>query len=250
MRIAVVSDIHGNYQALESVLADIDSQQVDHMISLGDNIGYGPEPDRVVDELISRAVPSVLGNHELALFDHSYYKKLNFSTRDSLDITKRLLSPTHRDWLGNLANSMVMHGARFVHGCPPSSAKTYLLNPPQKALAAIFNNFSEHICFAGHTHALTLFTMDKNGQTYKTRLGLDSIDYCGENRYIFIPGSVGQPRDDISDKAKYGIWDQQQQRVEIREISYDVETTITLLHKFKFPASNGLRLKWHIQSKQ
>jgi predicted phosphodiesterase len=67
MRIAVIADIHGNFRALEAVLADIDQAGADHIVSLGDNIGYGPEPEEVVRTLIERQIDSVLGNHELAL---------------------------------------------------------------------------------------------------------------------------------------------------------------------------------------
>ena len=76
MRLAVFSDTHGNYDALEQVIKDIDSSDVDAMISLGDNIGYGPEPDRVIKRLIDLNVPSVQGNHELAVKDNEYLNLL------------------------------------------------------------------------------------------------------------------------------------------------------------------------------
>jgi predicted phosphodiesterase len=84
MRIAVISDIHGNYEACQQVLEDIDKTQVDAVISLGDNIGYGPEPDRVIREIRARKIPSILGNHELAIKDEKYLKWFNPTARDSL----------------------------------------------------------------------------------------------------------------------------------------------------------------------
>ena len=71
MRIAIIADIHANYQALQAVLADIDRQNIDEIISLGDNVGYGPQPDEVVKELIARDIFSIIGNHELGL--HTFF---------------------------------------------------------------------------------------------------------------------------------------------------------------------------------
>ena len=72
MRIAIISDIHGNLDAFEQVLADIDHSGIDEIISLGDNIGYGPEPDEVVELIQARQIDSVIGNHELAV-NHPKY---------------------------------------------------------------------------------------------------------------------------------------------------------------------------------
>ena len=74
MRIAILADIHANYQALQAVLADIKNQNIDDIISLGDNVGYGPQPDEVVQELMAQDIFSITGNHELALHDKKYYK--------------------------------------------------------------------------------------------------------------------------------------------------------------------------------
>ena len=244
MRIAVIADIHGNYQALEAVLRDIDSRQIATIFSLGDNIGYGPEPHKVVHTLIDRNITSVLGNHELALFDKNYLKRLNFVTRDSLALTRNMLSPQHLEWLRKLSHSVVFHGARMVHGCPPDSITTYLFHPSEKRLETIFGSFQEQLCFAGHTHSLDCFTRKETGETSRTMLERTTIGLDSSTRYIIIPGSVGQPRDQLSDKAKYGIWDTAGSNFSIMEIAYDVDTTIKKLTESGFPLSNAIRLKW------
>ena len=125
MRLAILSDIHGNYRAFEAVLEDIEQQQIDGIISLGDNIGYGPEPEKVVLELIRRDVGSVMGNHELALISPSYYARLNFLAQESLDISRSLLSEESLAWLAALQPVIIRSNARFCHGCPrPQSPST------------------------------------------------------------------------------------------------------------------------------
>ena len=91
MLIAVLADIHGNYRALEAVLADIAPRGVDRIFSLGDNIGYGPEPEEVVRALQGYRVVSVMGNHELGLISRSYFNRLHAAARDSLVVSRALL---------------------------------------------------------------------------------------------------------------------------------------------------------------
>ncbi len=92
MRLAILADIHGNFQALQAVLADLDGIGVDAVVSLGDNIGYGPQPEEVVQALMAREIDSVVGNHELALSSASYLLRLNPSPRISLEISRQLMS--------------------------------------------------------------------------------------------------------------------------------------------------------------
>ena len=105
-------------------------------------------------------------------------------------------------------------------------------------------SFPEKLCFAGHTHALDVFSLDQADKTGRGKLGVESIELDFRRRYIIVPGSIGQPRDSISDRAKYGIWDQEAKTIEIRDVAYDVETTIRLLQELHFPLSNIQRLKW------
>lgn len=244
MRIAIVADIHGNWQALQAVLADITTQGVDEISSLGDNIGYGPEPEEVVQALRQHGVVSVMGNHELALISRSYYRRMHAVARDSLDCTEALLSPAARSWLAALPPFRLCHGARLVHGCPPHSMTIYLFAPSAVRLQRLFAAYPEPLCFAGHTHALAIFrNSQEQGETpspEKYRIGVKTLDR--DARYIIMPGSVGQPRDSFNRKAKYLIWDTAAQTIEVRALAYDVQTTIRLLGERRFPATNASRL--------
>jgi len=244
MRLAVISDIHGNYRALEAVFEDIGRQRIDDIVSLGDTIGYGPEPEQVVNVLSARNIFSVMGNHELALVSPTYYVRLNPSTQGSLDITRALLSQSSLDWLASLPPYAKKHDSWFVHGCPPYSITTYLFSPSEARLTRIFQNYDEPFAFSGHTHMLELFSLDASGKVMRKELDIGQTPLDKNHRYLVIPGSVGQPRDSINNKAKYGIWDDQAATLEIRAVSYDVETTMKLIEERGFPLSNARRLKW------
>ena len=243
MRLAILADIHGNYRALEAVLANIAPNGVDRIISLGDNIGYGPEPEAVVRSLQAYRVQSVMGNHELALISRSYYNRLHANARQSLDLSRALLSQDSLRWLETLPPVRCAHGARFVHGSPPQSMTVYLHNPTDTRLLRLFASFAERFCFAGHTHTFGWYEQADTGiERHGVKLERKTIDR--ERRYLILPGSVGQPRDTLGWQAKYLIWDQKAATMEIRAVEYDVQTTIHLIKERGFPVVNAKRLYW------
>ena len=242
MRLAVLADIHGNFQALQAVLADTDRTGADEILSLGDNIGYGPEPEEVVRTLRQRGVISVMGNHELALVSRGAYQRMQETARISLDCTRDLLGPESLAWLAQLPPTLVRHGIRLVHGCPPDSMTVYLFSPSPSRLERLFAVYPEPLCFAGHTHGLDLFVGDGRTPPCQHRLGLGRMALDPACRAILLPGSVGQPRDAISRQAKYLFWDTEAWAGEVRAVAYDVATTVRLLAERNFPAVNGRRL--------
>jgi predicted phosphodiesterase len=215
MRLAIIADIHGNYRALQAVLTDIALLGADRIFSLGDNIGYGPEPEEVVRALRDHRVVSVMGNHELGLVSRSYYNRLHTTARESLVITRSLLSPSSLAWLEILPPFHLCCGARFVHGCPPQSVTVYLYAPTDNRLRRLFASYPEAVCFAGHTHDLGFYQQDgatiSRSEWQVERKSLDS-----RARYLLLPGSVGQPRDALNWHAKYMLWDQEAETVEVR----------------------------------
>ncbi|MEN8136554.1 MAG: metallophosphoesterase family protein [Thermodesulfobacteriota bacterium] len=243
MRIAVIADIHGNFKAFEAVLADIEQAGADHIVSLGDNIGYGPEPEEVVRTLIDREIDSVLGNHELALKTDTYLQRLNPATRESIEITRKLMSRETMDFCSSLPLSLKRHGALLVHGCPPTSCTTYLWSPSAIMLERLFSTFTEAVCFYGHTHNLTRFVTKENEYlTEVAQPGLSGI--APGSRFLSNPGSVGQPRDGLNNHAKYLIWDTGAATFENRAVPYDVQATVDLINARGFPEFNGIRLLW------
>ena len=119
MRFAVISDIHGNLEALQEVLTDIDNSQVDAVYSLGDHIGYGPDPDAVVIEMAKRNIPSVMGNHDLAVIDPDHLGWFNPVARKSLIKSISMLSTESVEIIRKMNRVMTYEGCLFVHGFPP-----------------------------------------------------------------------------------------------------------------------------------
>jgi predicted phosphodiesterase len=223
MRIAVISDIHGNLNALRRVLDDIESQRAEDIVCLGDTVGYGPEPEECLSLVRERGIAMVMGNHEQALEDPALLDSFNPYAREALRHTATFLSPDSMDYIRRLPRFIVRHGARFVHGLPPDNTKTYLSLAATRKLRNIFEAGLERICFVGHTHELQLVWYDGERVTKdELRPGLNPV--VPSYRYIVNVGSVGQPRDG-DNRAKYVLWDRKAHTVELRRVDYDYKDT-------------------------
>ncbi len=240
MRLAIISDIHGNLEALRAVLADLGGQAVDQVGCLGDSIGYGPEPEAVVDILRRRGIPSVMGNHELGLADPSSLAWFNPSARQSLLRTAELLSPETMEYNKGLPRSLVLGGCRLVHGCPPESVTRYLFELSRAALISAMNAVDEPICFVGHTHTLALVSLRDKRLDIRD-LGRERVVLGREARHLVNAGSVGQPRDG-DNNAKYVIWDDQERLLEVRFVPYDIAATVRGILERGLPEFNAERL--------
>jgi predicted phosphodiesterase len=240
MRVAVISDIHGNLEAFNAVLADLDDTQVDDVVCLGDNVGYGPEPEDVVQLIRQRNIPCVVGNHELAIMQHRFLERMNSSAQKSAVITRDLLSPNAMTYVHSLQPAMTFHGALCVHGCPPDSATTYLFSVSNTRFQRLFRAMDERICFAGHTHDLKIISFD--GETvFRKPLGQGIVDLDKNTQYIINAGSVGQPRDG-NNNAKYLVWDTASATIEVRFVPYDIGLTANKILKLGLPEYNATRL--------
>ncbi len=219
MKLAVISDIHSNIEALESVAYDIDRVGVDHIIALGDSIGYGADPEKVIEFLSIRQIKSVLGNHEFALLDKNYLRGFNPNARAALVKNRQLLSQKSINRIKLFDIFYVRYGCRFVHGLPPDSVTRYVTLTPAAKLKKILTSLSERICFAGHTHLLEI-TQLKKGKITRQKITKKTISLDKESKYIINAGSVGQPRDGDS-RAKYLIWDSYSNTIEPRFVIYN-----------------------------
>jgi predicted phosphodiesterase len=223
MRIAILSDIHANLEALLEVLSDLDRQEVDGAVSLGDNVGYGPEPDRVVRLLRHRGIPSVMGNHEWGLLDRANQDWFNPQARKALERTEELLSKECLAYCRSLPFFWVEGGCRFVHGCPPDDVVTYLFHLSDEEVKALLCDMKERLCFVGHTHDLVMVSMDQQEIAVR-KLGPGLHVMEGDGPWLINAGSVGQPRDG-DNRAKYLIWEPDNRTLEARFIPYDIRKT-------------------------
>lgn len=241
MRIAIISDIHGNATAFEAVLADIDAQaRIEATYCLGDNVGYGPEPEKVVSMLMKRQIPSVLGNHELAINKPQTLSWFNPMARRSLEKTAQFLSDTAKAHIASFSTSMTIDGCRLVHGFPPDSPTTYLFEVTPEHIRDTLNQLAEWLVFVGHTHELLI--VESDGETIKTDpLHQGMIRLNPRKKYLINVGSVGQPRDG-NNKAKYVIWDNTSHELSVRFVRYDINDTVQKIYKAGLPEQHAWRL--------
>jgi predicted phosphodiesterase len=222
MRTAVISDIHGNLEAFRSVLEDIASQQADSIVSLGDNIGYGADSEKVVQLLISNDIPSVLGNHEMAAINDKVFSWYTGEVKKAIEIAVASLSQASLTYVKKSKTSISASGCFFIHGFPPDSFRLYLHQVGDEQLRQAFTEMKEDLCFVGHTHNLRVLVFENN-QVMLQQMNKEPLKIQKNKKYIINAGSVGQPRDG-SARAKYVIWDSLTCQLEIRAIEYDSAT--------------------------
>jgi predicted phosphodiesterase len=240
-KFAVLSDIHSNFDAFEAVLRDIESLTITDIFSLGDNIGYGPEPEAVIQRLTAQGIPSVLGNHELAVTDPSELDWFNPVARESLRKTVAMLSEKAIDIIHQFPFCRVQDAYRFVHGFPPDSPVIYQFQASTEELTETFAALPERFFFTGHTHYPEIIECVAGRlERHEFPRGIRQLDPQG--RYIINVGSVGQPRDG-NNNAKYVVVDPEALTLELRYIPYDVEAVVAKILAAGLPESHATRLR-------
>ena len=240
MKIAVISDIHANFEAFREVLADIRKVRADSTICLGDNIGYGPEPEEVVNLIRENEIPCVLGNHELGIVRPEFLTWFNRLARESLAITAGLISDSTVRYLHTLGPKLVFHGGLFVHGRPPDSVTDYIIELGPGELKPLMERMDQQVCFVGHTHLLGIISLE-NGRVKRGDLREGVVRLKEGAKTIINTGAVGQPRDG-NNNAKYVIWDTDESTIEVRFVPYDIARTAEKIISLGFPGFNASRL--------
>ncbi|GAU09243.1 metallophosphoesterase family protein [Desulfoplanes formicivorans] len=239
MAIAVISDIHANLEALEAVLADIDQRGLSRIICLGDLVGYGPNPQEVVQRVRQRSILSVAGNHEMGVLSDRSLFWFNPKTRANVLRMREMLSEDAISFLATLPRSLVVDDALFVHGFPPRSPFVYLFQIQGETLAKRLAGLSHTPSFVGHTHELVLEGLHQGSvESRILHKGILSLDW---EQCIVNVGSVGQPRDG-DPSAKYVIWDKENATIEVCFVPYDARRTAAKINALGFPAYYGERL--------
>jgi predicted phosphodiesterase len=236
VRIAVVSDIHSNLIALDAVLAKVGS--VDAIWHLGDVVGYGPEPDAVVDRLSSLAAIGVRGNHDAAATGGTEIDWFNPEARAAMEWTRTTISETTRIWLAALPLRRIESDFTLVHGSPRDPTWEYVTSAAlaRAGLSAISTEHGLH----GHTHVPIAFTeVDGRMRTLAPRAG--NTVALGEGRTLLNPGSVGQPRD-RDPRASFLILDLEAKTATWGRVAYDAEAVGALMRTAGLPARLADRL--------
>jgi diadenosine tetraphosphatase ApaH/serine/threonine PP2A family protein phosphatase len=239
MRVLVISDIHANYTALEAVLKD--AGQVDETWCLGDLVGYGPDPNAVVEEV--HDIPKltcILGNHDMAAIGKMPLEAFNGDARRSLIYHEKVITASSMDFMRSLsANIKVRGDATLAHGSPRDPLWEYILN----ALSARvnFEHFETPWCFVGHTHIQCMFALDE--KTDRVTLDQTKADKAIALRpkMILNPGSVGQPRD-RDPRAAYAIYDTEAFTWTPRRVTYNIPEVQERIRAAGLPEKHAVRI--------
>ena len=229
MRIAVISDIHANLQALTKSLSIIRNLGVDVIYCLGDIVGYGANPNECVELVQRHATHTVLGNHDHASLFTDYAVYLPSDGGKVAHWTNKILTDDNRNYLVNLKYRIETDLCTLVHASPDRPEFWFYIDSLEDA-GPQFDHFNKTICFAGHTHIpfvcrddLQEFTLTRNG------------------RFLINPGSVGQPRDGRP-QLSFGFIDTENWEYKNFRFSYDIDGAAEAIRKNKLPKSLARRL--------
>jgi predicted phosphodiesterase len=220
MMYAIISDIHGNLEALHSALRYIESYQgkIDKVICLGDIVGYGADPGECIR--VTRDLSDIIlaGNHDFAVCEQTSIEDFNLYAKEAVLWSRDALNEKEINFLKSLPLKYEEKNIDFVHSSlhRPESWR-YLINTSDTYID--FQLLEKKILFVGHTHVPVMFEDDgkKVKASSPSELSLNS-----SNKYIINPGSVGQPRD-RDPRASFAIYDSDREYVEIARIEYDIQ---------------------------
>lgn len=237
MRIAVLSDIHGNLVALEAVLAAL--QPYDAVWQLGDIVGYGPQPDEVVARLAAEEATGVRGNHDAAALGDLDLDAFNEDARTAVEWTAAHIVPATRSWLADLPARSEEQQFTLVHGSPrdPTWEYVYSTGVARRNFVA----FTTPYCLVGHTHVPLVFRQSKNSLEPMLPDDGDRLE-LDERRAILNPGSVGQPRDG-DPRAGAMVIDTDTNVVEWRRVEYAIGDVQALMRDAGLPPRLVARLE-------
>lgn len=237
MRYGILGDIHGNYDALEAIIADLEKEKVDNLLCVGDIVGYGAEPSKCIETVRRLNCTSVAGNHDYAVAEKHGLEFFNDDARKGVMWTREHLSDEDIEYLANLPITLEEDEYTLVHGTLHNPELFgYVLNYDDAELC--FKVMDCYLCFMGHSHIPITFSRGE-AINYSTdrRIFLRDAD-----KFLVNVGSVGQPRDRNS-KAAYAIYDTEEKIVRIRRVDYDLDRAAEKIRRSGLPIMNADRLK-------
>ena len=238
MRVAVISDVHGNYHALEAVLKEIDAARVDAVWCLGDTVGYGPRPNECCDLVRDRAGHCLVGNHDLVVLGELTVSEFNDEAAAAAIWTAEVLTPESRAFLASLKPFGEVEGVDLFHASARDPVWEYVLT--EEAARATLELSSAQLVLVGHSHVALAISADDGRVDGGPARGGSKINLDG--RRLLNPGSVGQPRDG-DPRAAWVLLDLEERFAEFHRVPYSIERTQAEMRERGLPQALAVRLE-------
>jgi predicted phosphodiesterase len=241
MRVAIASDIHGNKQAFQAVIAAAEADGADELWCLGDLVGYGAEPDACVALADAHCTICLAGNHDLAVVDVLSLEEFSRGAALAAQWTKDVIAPETREYLLSLSPQGSAEGVGLFHASPRDPIWEYVLS----ALAAelCFDSTSFRVSFIGHSHvALSFHRAEGQAATGTTRREGATVE-LNDGEWLINPGSSGQPRDG-DPRAAWLMLDTGASTAAWRRAEYDIAGAQSAIRAANLPDSLAERLQY------
>ena len=219
MKIALFGDIHANWEALETVLADAEKQGCDSYVCLGDVVGYNADPVKCLEKIQEMGCPVVKGNHDEDAGGEHSLEMMNPTAAEALQWTRDQLTADQREWLSRMRMVRQVEDFTIVHSTLDQPNIWNYVTNKFDAMSNFSYQFTQ-VCFHGHTHVPRVFVRGSRVQEMQP----ERISIEAGMKYFINAGSVGQPRDGDW-RASYCIYDTDAMVVSFHRLEYDIETT-------------------------
>lgn len=235
----MLGDVHSNFEALDTVLKDIEKEGPDKILSIGDIVGYAAEPSRCLAAVRKVTDTIVAGNHDYAAVGKMDIDYFNPQAKDAVLWTREHLSQEDRDFLSDLplVIEMKQEGITLVHGTPYKPEQFYYLQTYHDAELCL-SFLHSRICFIGHSHVPVAILKDGEVRA-ETK---EEVSLKQTKQVIINVGSVGQPRD-RDPRACYVLYDTGDELVRFRRLEYDIESAAKKIVEAGLPEFEAKRLK-------
>ncbi len=241
MRIAVVSDIHGNRHAFEAVLEAIASSECEEIWCLGDLVGYGAEPDECVELARTHAAICLAGNHDLCVRGSLPLEEFSRGAAVAAQWTRDTITAETRAYLDELEPTMLDEAVGLYHASPRDPVWEYVLSPLQADMCL---DVQQHrVCLIGHSHVALAFWREPGELTTGETQDADEQLDLQTREWLINPGSVGQPRDG-DPRAGWIELDLDAWRATYRRTEYDIAGAAAAIRAARLPASLAERLEY------
>lgn len=212
----ILSDVHSNREALDAVIGDARGRY-DKILCLGDQVGYGADPNYIVEWVRVNANAVIRGNHDKICAGLESTEVYNHAARASAEWTRKQLAPANADYLSKLPRGPLrVDDFDLIHGSPMDEDE-YIVHAGDVEIAR--DALDAHVTFFGHTHMQGGFLLTRGGIR---RIAPDGVlELEDRHLYLINPGSVGQPRD-LNPQAAYAVYTPEDRTVEFRRVKYNI----------------------------